>query len=169
MKNNIRFLEEKSDRILQFHWGKKTRKSSTIVDLIWRLVSNLEKKNWCRCLLMWSTKKTAVASSNLILNTRKKTYNCVLFFVYIFKGGRQNADVQILAVSHSGIRLVKREPSQAESLHVLHSLRLVSSPCLRNAWFVPVTTFFLMLFRSLISFRDHWGETQRTVGTHWPC
>ena len=38
------------------------------------------------------------------------------------QGTRQHADVQFLAVSHSGVRLVKRQQiGQLESLHVLQS------------------------------------------------
>ena len=38
-----------------------------------------------------------------------------------FQGGRQNGDVQLLAVSHSGLRLVKREAGHRDTLQVLQS------------------------------------------------
>ena len=47
----------------------------------------------------------------------------IMYVLLFVQGGRPHSDVQILAVSHSGIRLVKREAGQAESLHVLQSLR----------------------------------------------
>ena len=39
----------------------------------------------------------------------------------LLQGGRQNEDVQLLAISHSGLRLVKRELGHKEGLHVLQS------------------------------------------------
>jgi len=41
--------------------------------------------------------------------------------LYPVSGGRTHEDVHLLAVSHSGLRLVQREPGQKEALHVLQS------------------------------------------------